>query len=184
MEVPSGATNISFNISGGSGDADMYIRFGSAPTDSTYDCRPYLNGNNETCTGSSTGGTYYVRVKAYSTFSGVTLTGSYTEPGSGPAPIDSTVTDISVARNAWARYTLELDPGYTTMTISITGGTGDADLYVNYGSQSTTSSYDCRPYKNGNEETCTFSSPSTGTYYIGLKAYTTFSGVTLNWSYE
>ncbi len=180
MEVPSGATNISFNISGGTGDADMYVRFGSAPTDSTYDCRPYLNGNNETCTGSSTGGTYYVRVKAYSTFSGVTLTGSYTEPGSGPAPIDSTVTDISVARNAWARYTLELDPGYTTMTISITGGTGDADLYVNYGSQSTTSSYDCRPYKNGNEETCTFSSPQSGTWHIDIRGYRAASGVTLN----
>ncbi len=180
MEVPANATDISFEISGGTGDADLYVRFGSEPTDSTYDCRPYVNGNNETCTGTSTGGTYYVRVKAYRTFSGVTLTGSYTEAGSGPAPIDSTVTDISVARNAWARYTLDLDPGYSTMTISISGGTGDADLYVNFGSQSTTSSYDCRPYLNGNNETCTFSNPQSGTWHIDIRGYRAASGVTLN----
>ncbi len=180
MEVPSGATNISFNITGGSGDADMYVRFGSAPTDSTYDCRPYLNGNNETCTGSSTGGTYYVRVKAYSTFSGVTLTGSYTEAGSGPTPIDSTVSNISVSRNAWARYTLELGSGYSNMTVTISGGTGDADLYVNYGSQSSTSNYDCRPYLNGNNETCTFNNPQSGTWHIDIRGYRTSSGVTLN----
>lgn len=91
MAVPSGATNISFSISGGSGDADLYTRFGATPTDSAYDCRPYANGNNENCTGTQSGGTYYVRVKAYSSFSGVTLTGSYvgdTDPGDPTDPID------------------------------------------------------------------------------------------------
>ena len=78
MEVPSGASNLSFNISGGTGDADMYVRFGSAPTDTVYDCRPFLNGNNETCTfPSPSAGTYHVRVKAWSSFSGVSLIGDY-----------------------------------------------------------------------------------------------------------
>lgn len=180
LDVPAGASNISFNMSGGSGDADMYVRFGSAPTDSTYDCRPYLNGNNESCTGTSSGGTYYVRVKAYSTFSGVTLEGSYTEGGSGPVPIDSEVANISVSRSAWARYTLDLDPGYTNLTVSISGGSGDADLYVNFGSQSSTSTYDCRPYKNGNDETCTFNSPQSGTWHFDIRGYRASSGVTLN----
>lgn len=180
MDVPANSTNISFTMSGGSGDADMYVRFGSAPTDSSYDCRPYANGNNETCTGSSSGGTYYVRVKAYSTFSGVSLTGSYTAPGNGPTPIDSTVTDISVGQGAWARYSLDLDPGYSSMTVSISGGSGDADLYVNYGSQSSTSSYDCRPYKNGNAETCTLNNPQDGTWHIDIRGYSAASGVTLN----
>jgi serine protease len=180
FEVPANASNISFDMSGGTGDADMYVKFGSAPTDSSYDCRPYISGNNETCTGSSTGGTYYVRVKAYSTFSGVSLTASYTETGNGPTPIDATVNNISAASGAWARYTLDLGTGYSTMNVSITGGSGDADLYVNYGSQSTTSSYDCRPYKNGNEETCTFNSPQSGIWHIDIRGYTTASGVTLN----
>ena len=33
----------------GSGDPDLYLRFNSAPTESDYDCRPYLSGPNETC---------------------------------------------------------------------------------------------------------------------------------------
>ena len=77
MDVPSGASNIQFSIRGGSGDADLYVKFGSAPSDGSYDCRPYDNGNSETCDMTDTGGVYYIRVKAYSTFSGVTLTGSY-----------------------------------------------------------------------------------------------------------
>ena len=36
-------------MSGGSGDADLYTRFGSQPTTSSYDCRPYASGNNESC---------------------------------------------------------------------------------------------------------------------------------------
>ena len=69
LVVPTGATNLTFTMSGGTGDADMYVKFGSAPTDTVYDCRPYLGGNAETCTfAAPSAGTYYVRVKAYSTF--------------------------------------------------------------------------------------------------------------------
>ena len=179
MDVPAGATSISFNISGGTGDADMYVRFGAAPTDSTYDCRPYVGGNNESCTGTSTGGTYYVRVKAYSAYSGVSLVGSYTPAGSGPTPIDTTTSNISVGKNAWKRYTVNLGAGYSTLTITMSGGTGDADLYVRQGSQSTTSTYDCRPYKNGNNEVCTFNAPASGTWYIDIRGYSAASGVSL-----
>src|SRR5690606_34476081 len=83
IEVPAGASNLSITISGGSGDADVYVRRGSAPTDSSYDCRPYRSGNAETCTfASPAAGTYHVRVKAYSSFSGVSLLGDYST-GSG-----------------------------------------------------------------------------------------------------
>jgi hypothetical protein len=54
MVVPAGATSLTFTIAGGAGDADLYVRFGSAPTTSTW-CRPYLTGNNETCVRESPG---------------------------------------------------------------------------------------------------------------------------------
>ena len=180
MDVPAGATDISFNISGGSGDADLYVKFGSAPTDSSYDCRPYRNGNNETCTGSSSGGTYYVRVKAYSTFSGVTLEGNYTEAGQGNPPIDESIDNIDLNQGQWFYHTVDLASGYSSLEVSITGGSGDADLYVRRGSQPTTSNYDCRPYRWGNEETCSFNSPASGTWHIGVRGYSTSANVTLN----
>jgi len=84
MEVPAGATGLSFAISGGSGDADLYVKFGSAPTTSSYDCRPYLSGNNETCDiATAQAGTYYVMVRAYASFASVSLVGSYTEDTGG-----------------------------------------------------------------------------------------------------
>ena len=78
VAVPAGRSQLKVTIAGGSGDADLYVRSGSAPTDTVYTCRPYLSGNNETCTITApAAGTWHVRVKAYSTFSGVTLTAQY-----------------------------------------------------------------------------------------------------------
>ncbi|MCL1634416.1 M20/M25/M40 family metallo-hydrolase [Luteimonas sp. SX5] len=102
MVVPAGATNLSFAISGGSGDADMYVRFGSAPTDTAYDCRPYRSGNAETCTfAAPQAGTYHVRLKAYSSFSGVSLVGDYaTGGGGGGTQTYSNGTDYPIDDNA------------------------------------------------------------------------------------
>jgi vibriolysin len=84
LAVPAGATGLSFTISGGTGDADLYVRFGSSPTLTAYDCRPYIGGSAETCTISAAqAGTYYVMLNAFATFSGVKLTGSYTGGSAG-----------------------------------------------------------------------------------------------------
>jgi len=41
IQVPAGVTNLVVNISGGSCDADLFIKQGVTPTASSYDCRPY-----------------------------------------------------------------------------------------------------------------------------------------------
>ncbi|MEL6871082.1 MAG: S8 family peptidase [Pseudomonadota bacterium] len=182
INVPAGASNLSFVTAGGSGDADLYVRFGSPPTTGSFDCRPFIGGNVETCNISNVqAGTYHVMVRAYSTFSGVRLTASFDEPGSGGATGGSASADnLSASRRNWLRYTINVPAGMSTLTVQISGGTGDADLYLRRGSQPTTSAYNCRPYLNGNNETCTISNPQSGTWHIGLRAYATFSGVDLD----
>jgi hypothetical protein len=54
-------------------------------------------------------------------------------------------------------------------------------MYVRFGAQPTATDYSCRPYKTGNAETCpVVSDPQAGVWYIGIRAYAAFSGVTLN----
>ncbi|WP_105168371.1 S8 family serine peptidase [Pseudoalteromonas sp. T1lg23B] len=182
FEVPAGATDVKVNMSGGTGDADLYVQFGSKPSDSNFECRPYAGGNNENCSLTQSGGTYHVMVKGYSAFSGVSLVASYTDGDTttpGAQPINLVESNISVARRSWTRYTLDLVEGYADLNVAISGGSGDADLYVTHGAQSTTSSYDCRPYESGNNESCNFQNPQSGTWYVDLYGYSAASGVTL-----
>ncbi|HET6431070.1 M4 family metallopeptidase [Dyella sp.] len=181
ITVPSGATNLVMSISGGTGDADLYTKAGSAPTTSSYDCRPYKTGNSESCTvASPVAGKYYLKVHGYAAYSGVTVKASYTAGGGGGGGgTGGSVSLPTVSTGGVSTtYTQAVSAGHT-VTISISGGTGDADLYVKAGSAPTTSSYNCRPYKTGNNESCTFTPSSNTTYYMNVRAYQTYSGVTL-----
>ncbi|MCB1048991.1 MAG: M4 family metallopeptidase [Acidobacteria bacterium] len=187
IAVPAGASNLQVAISGGSGDADLYTKFGSQPTESSYDCRPYKNGNSESCAYATTSaGDYYIGIKAYSTYSGVTLTVSYTEPGGGGGGQGGgfTETNLSGARRSFNYWTIDVPSGMSQLEIKISGGSGDADLYVRYGAKPTTSSYDYRPYLNGNNETVTIANPTAGTWHIGIRGYSAYSGLRLDAYYE
>lgn len=71
--VPAGAVNLRFAMSGGSGDADMYVRAGNWPTDTVFDQAPRLVGNDETVTiASPASGWHYLMLKPRaSSFGGV-----------------------------------------------------------------------------------------------------------------
>ena len=89
FDVPAGASNVTFNISGGTGDADLYVKFGSEPTvaaGTTGQCRPWRTGNVENCDYATTqAGTYHVMLHGYGIYSGVSLIADYdtstTPPG-------------------------------------------------------------------------------------------------------
>ena len=187
MVVPAGATNLRFTTSGGSGDGDLYVRFGSQPTTSAYDCRPYSSGNAETCNiATAQAGTYHVSIRAYSTFSGVTLTGSYTAGGGGGGNVLSNgvpVTGLGATTGNWVHYTMVVPAGATNLRFVTSGGSGDGDMYVRFGAQPTTSTYNCRPYLSGNNETCNITTAQAGTYHVSVRAYSTFSGLSLTGSF-
>ena len=97
---------------------------GSAPTDSSYDCRPYASGNSETCNiATAQAGTYYVRLKAYSAFSGVSLTGSYTTGGGGGGGTQTYTngTDVNIPDN---------NSTGVTSSIVVSGRSGNAGTSV------------------------------------------------------
>lgn len=184
LNVPEGASNLSFVMNGGTGDADLYVKFGSEPGASDWDCRPYLFGNNESCPiDPAQAGTYFVKLVGYTAFAGVNLTGSFVAPDL-PDAGGETITNISVARRSWQHYTLEVPEGMAQLSVTISGGRGDADLYVKYASQPSSGSYDCRPNKNGNEESCVIANPQAGTWHMSVYGYRAVTGLTLVSEYQ
>lgn len=84
IEIPAGATDLKFDMKG-SGDADLYVREKQHPTQTTYDCRPYLDGSVESCDFAAPNAVkYYVMVRGYSSFSNVSLTASYKDGTTAP----------------------------------------------------------------------------------------------------
>ena len=354
LAVPSGSSNLRFNLSGGSGDADLYVKFGSAPTTSSYDYRSWASGNTESVTvASPSTGTYYVMLNAYAAYSGASLVANYdgaaqqvppnanfsqsinnltvsftdtstdsdgtisarawtfgdggtssaqnpshTYSSSGSYTVRLTVTDNSgltdfveksisvtapsnvaptaafsqsvtnlsvaftdnstdsdgtIASRSWnfgdgstststnpshtyasagtytvslsvtdngglsnstshgvtvaapptgnvlqngvtvsnlsgaksssVYYTIAIPAGATNLVFSMSGGSGDGDLYVKLGSNPTTSAYDYRSWNSGNSENISVASPSAGTYHVLIYAYSAYSGASLTASF-
>ena len=186
FEVPANTSSVTFSMTGGSGDADIYVQQGSKPTKSSYSCRPYRNGNEETCSfNNPSAGTWHVMVDGYSSYSGVSLKAETASGGGcGANCLDNgvPVTSLSGASGSEVVYTIDVPAG-VTLSVNTSGGSGDADLYVRKGAAPTTGNYDCRPYRNGNNESCSLSSGNGGKYYIMLRGYNAYSGLTLQATY-
>ncbi|MBZ4421417.1 M4 family metallopeptidase [Myxococcus sp. RHSTA-1-4] len=90
----------------------------------------------------------------------------------------STVNNLSGARGSNTNYSYVTPAGATAMKFQLAGGTGDADLYVKFGSAPTTASYDCRSAGADSNESCTITGAKQGTYYVLIRGYTAYSGVT------
>jgi bacterial leucyl aminopeptidase len=190
LSVPAGSSNLTFNLSGGTGDGDMYVKFGAEPTSTSYDCRPYLGGNAESCTfATPSTGTYYVKINGYSSASGMSLKGAYSAGGGGGGGTLSNGVESAIysgASGSWTCNTLVVPSGTSSVVFAQTGKTsttGDADLYVRFGSAPTTSTYNCRPYLSGNTESCTISAPSAGTWYTCSYGYSAYTNVTMKGTY-
>jgi hypothetical protein len=114
----------------------------------TYDCRPYLGGNAETCTfATPSAGTWYVMLNAYAAYSGVTLTGSYATGGGCTAVAETETNDTTStadqltapcstvngtfvgATNANDYFKMTLPAG-ATVTAVLNNLTVDYDLYL------------------------------------------------------
>lgn len=105
-----------------------------------------------------------------------------------PTPVTPlTLTDLGGAAGSEQIYQVQIPSGATDLQVTISGGTGDADLYVRFGATPSVSLYDCRSASFTNSELCLIPNPSQGTYYILIRGYGSgsgFSGVTLTVTYR
>jgi vibriolysin len=171
IEVPEGATDLVFRLAGGTGDADMYVRAGAIPTTTTYNCRPYLTGNTETCTFAAPAeGTWYVMLNGFTAYANTTLTatwkGGYVRASSGVP-----VKPLSGVAGSSRVYTIEVPEypvgsGTNSLFVQTGQGYGNPDIYVKRGSAPTKFDYDCRSSEEHMDEECALVNVPAGKYYI------------------
>ena len=90
-------------------------------------------------------------------------------------------TNLSAGLGEWSDvYTVTLNPG-DTLKVEISGGTGDADIYVRRGAAPTVDDYERwgRPWRSGNDEVVERQIQSSGVFHIAVRGYEAYSGVSL-----
>ena len=185
IDVPATADRLSVAISGGIGDADLYLRRGSEPTDTEYQCRPYIGGNIEVCdVENPQSGRWYIRLKAYQAFSEVNLLASYTEASTqacSGTPVDYGNLELNTSTcitdgSSINYYYAYIPTGTNTLTVNLFGGDGNGDLYVNDATWATGNDYDQRSVNGDNNESITINNPDSGWYYISVLTSEGFTG--------
>jgi hypothetical protein len=99
------------------------------------------------------------------------------------------VTPPSIAGEGFAIYALVVPAGKTSLNVSLSGGSGDADLYI-FSPTSTPSAVDtnpnnaafsghtCRSLNSGNAEVCNVANPAAGVWRIHVFAWGPAGAVT------
>jgi hypothetical protein len=83
---------------------------------------------------------------------------------------DTTVLTFDLERNQAGQGTVDVPPGRTGAVVAMHGA-GDADLYVAQGRVPTWSDFDCRPYRRGSEERCTFGELTHDELYVLVRGF-------------
>lgn len=182
--VPTGSTNLSFKMSGGTGDGDLYAQLTTDPTTTSYLAKSDGGTNAESILiAAPSAGTYHLLANAYAAVSGASIVATYqtgTTPPSGNVLTSGVpVTGITLVLNATKTYTIVVPTGKTSLIFKLSGGTGDGDIYAKFGAAPTTTVYDGKSTGSTNTETVTISAPKAGTYYLMVKAYAAVSATSL-----
>jgi hypothetical protein len=99
---------------------------------------------------------------------GAATTGGFTE------------TDVSVARRQNGDYTIDVPAGAALLDVQTSGGSGDVDLLINFGSPPTNRNNDCIDRGRGNDHVCSISNPTEGTWFIRVRGRQDSAGVQLD----
>lgn len=187
IAIPAGATNLNVTTSGGSGNADLYMKFGSQPTPTNYDFRSG-SANNWDSLGFSnpTAGTWYIMVYGAQHYGNAYLTVSWTNPSGDDTVLvnGQVVSNLSATSGQKLHYRVDIPAGAVNLRFQIYDGTGDADLYIAHDRVPTQSNWDYRPYIGNSNELVDIIHPNVGSYYIMIDAYRAFQGLKLSVTWD
>ncbi|MBL9157086.1 MAG: peptidoglycan DD-metalloendopeptidase family protein [Verrucomicrobiales bacterium] len=134
-------------------------------------------------------GTNVLEARAFDTSgnpsSTVSRTVTYNSPsGSVRISNDETWGGLSGSVGTTLFFVIDVPAGRRTLRIETFGGTGDADLYVRYGSQPTTVTYDKVSGGGTSTESIVIDNPAAGDYHIMVRSFSDTTNVSLRASYS
>ena len=95
------------------------------------------------------------------------------------------LTRLAGSANSMQMFAIDVPAGARNLVVASSGGTGNADLYVRYGQRPVVGlAQDCVPLRAASTETCQFSTPGKGTYFIMLRGASAFAAVSLSATYS
>ncbi|MBU8895353.1 PPC domain-containing protein [Corallococcus sp. M34] len=191
FDVAPGMSDLAFNLRNTTGTANLFVRYGTPPDNTTSDCTVQVVGKAEdTCAFSQPqAGTWYAAVRAVSAaFTGAVLTATSAQtPGEGVPELTRGVAINGLHGEGYAvqLYKLEVPAGQSLLKFNLSGGDGFADLYIQRGVRPTMANPACfAEGTSGNVATCLVQNPEAGTWFVAVGRAYAFSGASLTGTYS
>ncbi|WP_164016825.1 PPC domain-containing protein [Pyxidicoccus trucidator] len=187
VEVPAGLSDFRVVLSGGTGNADLYVKHGEVPG-TTYDCASTRPNNEEHCEfANPQPGTWYVAVRGTEAFTNARLVTTFAStPGEGVRALASgeNVVAFEGKSGSVQYFKVEVPEGKNRLVVGMSGGRGNADLAVSRGVRPTLTAADCRSQSLTSLDVCVFENPVPGTWLIRVDGATDFKDVVLTARYS
>ncbi|OJH42768.1 PPC domain-containing protein [Cystobacter ferrugineus] len=188
MEVPAGVSDLRVKLSGGTGNADLYMRYGERPDATLFDCASANPNNEENCElVNPRPGTWYVAVRGAAAWSGARMVATLAStPGEGIRALASGENAVGLkgAPGSIQYFKVEVPQGQARLVVGLSGGRGNADLSVRREARPTLSVADCRSQDPSNSEVCVFENPAPGTWLIRVDGTGSFAEAVLTARYN
>lgn len=186
FEVPEGTTRAIFRTRHGSGNADLFVKFGSEPTTEDFDFSSTRRRSKEGIViDDPQVGTYYIGIKATSAFEGLTLKAK--AKTDIPVVLENNVTQTKLRRatDRSLTFTFEVPENVAELSFVTENGRGNADLYVKLAEPATVENADYASTGSDNNEVITIAEETVqaGTYHVTLLAQEKYKKVDLTASY-
>lgn len=121
-------------------------------------------------------GSWYVMVHAARNLHWVSLRATLT----GTVLNNSTIRPITGTTGSQTIYQIDVLSDSTVFEVLTNGGFGSVGLFVSYGEIPTINSFQCMSYRRGTEESCRFSNPRAGRWYIMIEGHKAYRDVNLS----
>lgn len=176
IDIPTGSQNLLIETSGGTGEADLYVKFASEPSTQDYDYRPWVVGNVEKVeVATPQSGQWYIMINPDTDVTSVTVKVSWTEPALENACNTQTAQNYGELTSSQAVCVTEssasfyiwVPQGSSKLTIETEYGQGDASLYHKAVSWPTTSDYDSSSQQaSSNNERVVINTPESAWHHV------------------